>query len=84
MVIKEGYKQTEIGLIPNDWEVKTLGDIAFVLGGGTPSTNINSYWNGDINWFTTTEIGSKKYSFESIRKLTKLGFENSSAKILPI
>lgn len=84
MVIKERYKQTEIGLIPNDWEVKTLGDIAFVLGGGTPSTNINSYWNGDINWFTPTEIGSKKYSHESIRKLTKLGFENSSAKILPV
>ena len=60
MVIKEGYKQTEIGVIPNDWEVKSLGDIAFVLGGGTPSTNINSYWNGDINWFTPTEIGSKK------------------------
>ncbi len=84
MVIKEGYKQTEIGVIPNDWEVKSLGDIAFVLGGGTPSTNINSYWNGDINWFTPTEIGSKKYSYESIRKLTKLGFENSSSKILPV
>ena len=84
MVIKEGYKQTEIGVIPNDWEVKSLGDIAFVLGGGTPSTMINSYWNGDINWFTPTEIGSKKYSYESIRKLTKLGFENSSSKILPV
>ena len=32
MVIKEGYKQTEIGVIPNDWEVKNIGDVCQIFG----------------------------------------------------
>lgn len=66
------------------WEVKTLGEIADVVGGGTPSTFNTSYWNGNINWFTPTEIGDKKYSFESARKITIDGLKNSSAKLLPV
>lgn len=66
------------------WEEKTLGEIADVVGGGTPSTFNASYWNGNINWFTPTEIGDKKYSFESIRKITNEGLKNSSAKLLPV
>jgi type I restriction enzyme, S subunit len=78
------YKQTEVGLIPSDWEVKKLGMIANIIGGGTPSSFVNSYWNGNINWFTPTEIGKEKYSYESIRKISKHGFENCSAKMLPV
>lgn len=83
MELKDGYKKTGVGVIPEDWDVKQLGDIANVIGGGTPSSFNNSYWNGDINWYTPTEIGKEKYSYESVRKITKLGFENCSAKILP-
>jgi hypothetical protein len=78
------YKQTEVGVIPSDWEVKNLDEIATIIGGGTPSTNESSFWNGAINWFTPTEIGLNKYSFESVRKITKSGLENSSARVLPI
>ncbi len=66
------------------WEVKQLGDVAEIIGGGTPSTFVSSYWNGTINWFTPTEIGIKKYSYESERKITKNGLEDCSARILPI
>lgn len=76
-------KQTEIGLIPEDWEVKELGEICDVLGGGTPKTNISEYWKDEINWFTPSEIGNKKYVSESIRKISKVGLHNSSAKLLP-
>lgn len=54
-----------------------------MVGGGTPSTSNSLFWNGDINWFTPTEVGSKKYLHESKRKITQLGLKNSSAKILP-
>lgn len=84
MEVVQDYIQTEIGLLPSDWEIKTLGDLAFVVGGGTPQTNVNSYWNGNINWFTPTEVGLKKYSYSSIRKITIQGLENCSARILPI
>lgn len=80
----EGFKHTEVGLIPSDWDVKTLGEVADVVGGGTPSTFNASYWNGNINWFTPTEIGDKKHLFESKRKITIEGLKNSSAKLLPV
>jgi len=79
-----GYKQTDIGLIPVDWEVKKLGAVTDVIGGGTPSTSIKEYWNGNINWFTPTEISEIKYSYSSKRKITSLGLNNSSARMLPI
>ena len=79
-----GYKQTDIGLIPLDWEVKKLGAVTDVIGGGTPSTSIKEYWNGNINWFTPTEISEIKYSYSSKRKITSLGLNNSSARMLPI
>ena len=66
------------------WNSVKLGDIATITGGGTPSTNISEYWNGDIDWYSPVEIGEKRYASGSIRKITKLGLEKSSAKILPV
>lgn len=67
-----------------DWEQRKLGDIATITGGGTPSTNISEYWNGDIDWYSPVEIGENRYVSRSTRKITKLGLEKSSAKILPV
>jgi type I restriction enzyme S subunit len=44
---------------------------------------IPEYWGGDIDWYSPTEIGKEIYASGSIKKITKLGFENCSAKILP-
>lgn len=65
------------------WEEKKLKDIAQIVGGGTPETGVKEYWNGDIQWFTPTELKSK-YAAQSQRTITESGFKNSSAKILPI
>jgi type I restriction enzyme S subunit len=81
-MVETNFKQTEIGLIPEDWQNLKIGEIADIFGGGTPSTTNRSYWNGDIQWFTPTEISGNKYSYKSIRTITKEGLENSSAKIL--
>lgn len=67
-----------------DWEQRKLGDVAIITGGGTPSTNVPEYWNGDIDWYSPVEIGENRYVSKSIRKITKLGLEKSSAKLLPI
>ena len=66
-----------------EWEVKKLGEVCDIIGGGTPETNKEEYWNGKINWFTPTEIKSN-YVSKSIRTISKLGLQKSSAKILPI
>ncbi len=69
---------------PSNWQRVRLGDVAEIIGGGTPSTQITSFWNGSINWFTPTEIGITKYVYKSQRTITPLGLKKSSAKLLPI
>ncbi|MGZ1122415.1 restriction endonuclease subunit S, partial [Lactobacillus delbrueckii subsp. bulgaricus] len=65
------------------WEQCKLGDVAGIVGGGTPSTKKSEYWNGNINWFTPAEIGNQIFVSHSQKKITELGLLKSSAKILP-
>ena len=67
----------------DDWSIKRLSDIAEVVGGGTPDTTDSTLWNGDIQWFTPTEVGHSKYVSSSIRTISQLGLKKSSAKKLP-
>ena len=78
--IKDGYKITEVGVIPDDWDVKKLGDIALVSSGGTPNRSNLSYWNGNIPWITTSEIDFNTI-ISSNEFITELGLKNSSAKM---
>lgn len=66
-----------------EWKEETLGSVAKVVGGGTPDTNIQKYWNGNIQWFTPSEIGRDKYVTYSLRTISEEGLNKSSAKILP-
>lgn len=68
----------------NAWEQRKLGDVANIVGGGTPNTNKVDYWDGDIDWYTPAEIGDVVYIDSSKRKITENGLNNSSAKILPV
>ncbi|CAH7227532.1 type I restriction enzyme, S subunit [Vibrio crassostreae] len=66
------------------WDKKELGtDVADIIGGGTPSTSISEFWNGDIDWYSPTEIGDNVYAKGSQKKITALGLNSSSAKVLP-
>lgn len=62
-----------------------LGSVAEVVGGGTPSTSIDKYWNGNIPWITPKDLSMAKYKYVNggSRTLTEEGLKNSSAKILP-
>ncbi len=80
--IPPGYKPTPIGIIPEDWEVKKLGELGEIVTGGTPSTRIKEYWNGEIKWMSSGEINQKKI-IDTKRRITKVGLENSSAKLIP-
>jgi len=68
------------------WEVKKLGEITKIESGGTPSTKKTEYWNGDILWLTPKELSNFEgiEIYDTERKITKLGLDHSSAKILPI
>ena len=72
--------------IPEKWKWVQLKAIGTIVGGGTPKTNIESYWsNGTINWFTPADLGEIQgdYAIESTRKITPDGLKESSAKLMP-
>ena len=66
-----------------EWKELRLGEVALVIGGGTPNTDIPDYWSGDIPWFTPSEIGEHKYVNTSERTISEKGLNDSSAKLLP-
>ena len=68
----------------DDWEERKLGELANIVGGGTPSTSNPEYWDGDIDWYAPAEIGEQSYVSKSKKTITELGLKNSSARILPV
>lgn len=79
-LIPVGYQQTDVGVIPEDWEVKALGDISSVSSGGTPNRKVPEFWDGDIPWVTTTLINGDDIAHAN-EFITNKGLENSSAKM---
>ena len=67
----------------DEWKTNALQEISKIVGGGTPDTNKAEYWNGDINWYSPTEIGKKPFAYSSNKKISKIGLKKSSAKLLP-
>ena len=68
----------------DDWQQRKLGDVADIVGGGTPSTAISEYWDGDIDWYAPAEMADQFFVNSSQRKITTEGLNNSSAKMLPV
>src|SRR6266704_1659685 len=72
--------------LKNNWQTKKLGEVCAITNGGTPKTNISSYWHGNILWITPKDMGKLESIFVSNteRKITKDGLKNSSANIIPV
>ena len=86
MFPQNGSKVPEIRFkgFTDDWEQRKLGDLAEIVGGGTPSTSIDLYWDGELDWYAPAEIGDQIYLESSQRKITEEGLNKSSAKMLPV
>jgi type I restriction enzyme S subunit len=54
--LKPGYKQTEMGVIPEEWEVEPLGSVGHWFSGGTPSMINDLFWNGEIPWVSAKDM----------------------------
>ena len=84
---KEGkFIDSELGLIPEGWQVKPIGDVIDTVGGGTPKTKTKEYWeDGTINWYSPTDLtkSNSLYSNKSAKKITSLGLQKSSARLFP-
>lgn len=82
-----GYEKSKImDGVPKGWKRVFISDICETVGGGTPSTKVSEYYrDGDIRWVTPTDITRNKslILLDTEKKITKLGLEKSSAKMVP-
>lgn len=83
--IPQGYKATPLGIIPQEWKVEPLYYLGQIYSGGTPDTEVEEYWNGDIAWCTPSDITKldTKYIESTDVKITVKGLKESSATLLP-
>ena len=84
---KDGeFVDSELGMIPKGWTIKTLDSLCDIVGGGTPSkAKAEYYCSNGIAWLTPKDlsISHSKYSYHGEMDITELGYSKSSAKIMP-
>ncbi|MBK8233729.1 MAG: restriction endonuclease subunit S [Candidatus Eisenbacteria bacterium] len=77
---------SKLGEIPEGWEVARFADTVEIVGGGTPKTSVEEFWEGDIPWFSVVDApaGSEVWVIDTEKKVTRAGVENSSTRVLPV
>lgn len=66
-----------------EWESKSFSNLVDIIGGGTPKTSVEEYWDGDIPWISIKDFNNgQKYVLNTEKTITELGLKNSSTKIL--
>ena len=71
--------------IPENWVWVTMGDISKIIGGGTPSTLVDEYYeHGEIPWITPADLSNYQSIFiqRGRRNITQTGLEHSSAQLI--
>lgn len=72
----------ELAELPTGWAWTTVGEIYNIVGGGTPSTGIAEYWEGDIPWITSADIYGLK-DIKPRKQITQKAIENSATSLVP-
>ncbi len=74
--------KTRLRGFDGEWETKKIGEFTDCTAGGTPDTEVASYWNGSIRWMSSGELHAKGVQ-EVAGRITEAGLKNSSTKIVP-
>ena len=72
-----------LGEIPKGWEVKPFTEIADVLSGGTPKTDVAEYWNGEIPFFTPRDAPECFYVQDTDKHVTEFGLSKCASQLYP-
>ena len=81
-----GHERVEVkGGVPEGWERKAIADVCETVGGGTPSTKVSEYWDGNVTWIVPSDVTKNNclVLLDSERKITNKGVRESSAKLVP-
>lgn len=66
------------------WTYKKLGEVATIIGGSTPKSNIEEYWGGTHYWVTPADLDGNKYQGATPRTITDLAVQKTNLQLLPI
>jgi len=82
----DSFEESESGLVPKGWQVKSFTETINVIGGGTPKTANAEYWNGNIPWFSVVDAPafSDVFVIDTEKHISVAGVNNSSTKLLPV
>lgn len=86
-VFKEWFGKYQVGdELPEGWREGKVSELIDIIGGGTPKTSIDEYWNGDICWFSVVDAPNETDCFciNTEKRITRLGLEKSSTKLLRV
>ncbi|WP_335916835.1 restriction endonuclease subunit S [Shewanella chilikensis] len=82
----DAFEESELGWVPKGWKEKPIISLINLIGGGTPKTTEESYWGGEIPWFSVVDApnDSDVFVLDTEKKVTEAGVANSSTKVLRI
>ena len=72
--------------VPKGWRTARVGELADIVGGGTPNRQQSDYWReGTVPWITPTDLTAslKKYIFHGAENISELGLKCSNALLVP-
>lgn len=80
----DSMEESELGLVPTNWNPVPLTELFDVLGGGTPKTTEASFWGGAIPWFSVVDapVSGGCFFIKTKKTITEQGVSNSAAKIV--
>jgi type I restriction enzyme S subunit len=82
MELKKGYKETEVGVIPEDWKVEPLGSVGHWFSGGTPSMTNELFWDGEIPWVSAKDMKVARLR-DSLLHVTEMAIGNGT-RLVPV
>lgn len=81
------FEESELGLVPKGWKVKTISDLTDIVGGSTPRTTELVYWQDGVHsWATPKDLSalSVPLLLETERRITDAGLSQISSGLLPV
>ena len=75
-----------IGEIPEDWDTTQIKFLAKIQNGSTPNSSTDEYWDGNVNWVTTDDLGKLENKFikKTRRTITELGYKSCGTTLAPV
>lgn len=75
--------ESELGMIPEGWEIKPFSELVKIMSGGTPRTSNPDYWNGTIPFFTPKDAPEAFYILDTEKHITEEGLQSCHSQLYP-